>query len=549
MAMKRTAVFLGAACLAVLGCGSTASNGTGGNDAGGKDAGGKDSSLPQDAPTSETGAGGCTVVKTANGPVEGMASGTTCTYQGIPYAAPPTSSLRWKPPQPAASWTTPRPSAAQSGCPQTSSPFGTASTDEDCLYLNVWTPPATTGVTQSARPVMVFVHGGSFLYGSGTFGLYDGTKLATATGNVVVTLNYRLGALGFLSNAALRAEDPSDPTAGDYGILDQIAAFEWVQKNIASFGGSPSNVTIFGESAGGTSMFVHLTTPKSKGLFERVIVESGAAADGYIAIPQVIADGVGADFATAVGCTDTATLLTCLRGKSPTTLLAATPAGATSGWWPVTDGVAIPKEPMSVFADGSFTKVPTLVGNNKNEGTLFTYAAPPTDPSSYLALENASFPGHGAAIVAQYPISNYGGSYFEAASDALTDGVFLCPTRKVARAIAKGGTPTYRYDFVHAISFPLIPNLGAFHGSELLFVFGNKLDGITGLQSNELPLSNEMMAYWGRMATHGNPNTSGAFAWPAYQLTTEPEIVLDLTLSTETELKSAACDFWDSIGD
>jgi para-nitrobenzyl esterase len=535
-----------------FGCGSSGTNVTGGSDGGHHDAGADansdvgahpDSGPPADTGGSETAPKGCGVIKTAKGPVEGKASGGSCSYEGIPYAAPPTGSLRWKPPSPAALWTTPRPSAPASGCPQNASEFGTASTDEDCLYLNVWTPSAPFS---SPAPVMVFVHGGSFLYGSGTFGLYDGAKLAAATGNIVVTLNYRLGALGFLSLPALRAEDPEIST-GVYGILDQIAAFEWVKTNAAAFGGAASNVTVFGESAGGTSMFIHLVSPKSRGLFERVMVESGAAVDGFAALPQASADLEGSDFATSLGCTDAGTLLTCLRGKTA----AATLASATA-WWPALDGVVIPDQPLKLFAAGSFTKVPTLLGNNKDEGTLFVYQTPPTDPGSYLALEEADFPGHGAAIVAQYPISSYGGSYFKAAADALTDGTFLCPTRTVARAITKSGTPVYRYDFDHAISFPLAPTLGAFHGSELLFVFGNELDGVVSLQTDEVPLSNEMMGYWGSMAARGTPNGptakgKGSLIWPKYDLTSEPEIVLDLTLSTETEYKKANCDFWDGL--
>src|ERR1700722_15725754 len=161
-------------------------------------------------------------VMTDSGPVTGATADGVTSYKGIPYAAPPVGALRWKAPQPAASWTTARPSQAASGCPQLAPEFGIASSDEDCLYLNVWAPsPRAT----TPAPVMVFVHGGSFLFGSGTFGLYDGTNLAAATGHVIVTLNYRLGALGFLSNPALRAEDPTNPTAGEYGIMDQIAAF------------------------------------------------------------------------------------------------------------------------------------------------------------------------------------------------------------------------------------------------------------------------------------------------------------------------------------
>jgi para-nitrobenzyl esterase len=555
---------------APLGCGSSNPATSGAKDAGHPDSSGAhdaasasdahvqdaasshDAGHANDAPTSQDATSdgaptGCTVVTTANGPVEGATSGATCTYQGIPYAAPPTGALRWTPPQPAASWTAPRPSAPAAGCAQVASNFGTASSSEDCLYLNVWAPASASS---SPRPVMVFVHGGSFLYGSGTFPLYDATNLATATGSIVVTLNYRLGALGFLSNPALRAEDPTFATAGDYGLLDQIAALEWVKTNIAAFGGSASNVTIFGESAGGTSMFVHLVAPKSKGLFQQVIVESGAAVHGNVSIPQATADALGGDFATSMGCTDSATLLTCLRALPIATILAAeSGSDGAASWWPVTDGVVIPDEPMSLFASGSFTKVPTLVGNNENEGTLFLYQSPPTDAASYQALAEAGWPGQGAAIVAEYPVSNYAGSYFQAAADVETDAVFLCPTRKIARAIAMSGTPTFRYDFDHAITFP-IPNLGAFHGSELMFVFGNKLAGLVSLQAEELPLSNEMMGYWGSMAAHGTPNSGdgGAFVWPPYELTTEPEILLDLTLSTETELKKAQCDFWDSIG-
>jgi para-nitrobenzyl esterase len=551
-----------------VGCGSNGATAPHENDAGAPDAATKQDAEAHDAHHAEDAAAdahvvrdagnadaalgdagaGCPTVTTVNGPVEGKVSGGTCTYQGIPYAAPPTGGNRWKPPQPAASWVTPRPSAAASGCPQTTSEFGSPSSDEDCLYLNVWAP---TSAPKGPLPVMVFVHGGSFLYGSGTFPLYDGTKLADATGNIVVTLNYRLGALGFLSNAALRAEDPSFATAGDYGILDQIAAFEWVKANAAAFGGAASNVTIFGESAGGTSMFIHLVAPKSKGLFDKVMIESGAAVMGNVAIPQATADTLGGDFATAMGCTDASTLMTCLRATTVADILAAAPANDdTTDWWPVTDGVVIPVEPMTTFTAGTFTQVPTLLGNNANEGTLFLYQSPPTDDASYLALASSAWPGQGPAIVAEYPVANYGGSYFQAAADVYTDAIFLCPTRKIARAIAKSGTPTFRYDFVHAITFP-IPNLGAFHGSELMFVFGNELAGLVSLQADEVPLSNDMMGYWGSMAALGNPNTSSKsmFTWPAYELTTEPEVVLDLTLSTETELKQSQCDFWDGLGD
>jgi para-nitrobenzyl esterase len=488
----------------------------------------------------------CAVVQTADGPVQANPTpGQTCTYLGIPFAAPPTGDLRWKPPQPVTAWTTPRPSQGASGCPQTSSEFGVASTDEDCLYLNVWSPktPAAT-----PAPVMVFVHGGSFLYGSGDFGLYDGTGLAESTGNIVVTLNYRLGAFGFLSHPALRAEDPANPTSGEYGILDQIAAFQWVQKNAAAFGGDPKNVTIFGESAGGTSMFLHLVSPKSAGLFQRVIVESGAAAGGSEAVPMAFGDASGAQLATALGCTDDATLLTCLR-QAPVSAVLATEGMASTNivFWPVVDGFVIPDDPVKLFDSGTINKAPVLVGNNGNEGTLFVLESPPTDDATYLAFANSIVPDQGTAIVAQYPISSYMGSYQAAAADLMTDGTFLCPSRRVARGIVATGTPVYRYDFEHVFENPPFPGLGVFHGSELVFIFGNAIAGEFGLSPDEVPLQTLMRGYWSSMAASGNPNGGGRLAWPAYDATTDPEIVLNLTPSTETAQKKAICDFWDTI--
>ena len=513
-------------------------------------------------PTGDAGADGggdaavsCPVIATASGPLAGLASGATCTYQGVPFAAPPVGPLRWKPPQPPASWTSPRPSAPASGCPQVASPFGAASTTEDCLYLNVWAPPsALTGKGTSPAPVMVFVPGGAFEWGSGTFELYDGTKLAAATGNIVVTINYRLGALGFLSNPALRAEDASYPSAGNYGISDQIAAFQWVKSNIAAFGGDPSNVTIFGESAGGTSMLVHLASPKSQGLFQHVMIESAYAPNSEGAGPQAAADEVGASFATALSCGGGdagTTLLSCLRGQSVSDILAAadslTSTGLPFNWFPIVDGFVLPDYPVKLITAGTFNKVPTLLGTNLNEATvLLVSSGAPTDPASYLAAASLSFPGNGAAVVAQYPISAYGGSYTNAAAQALTDGAFICPARQIARAIVAAGQPVYRYDFVHAIQF-LIPNLGAFHGSELPFVFGNPLNIGTPLKTDELPLSLAMMEYWGAMAAVGNPNGGGRLAWPPYQPATEPDIVLDLALSTETELEQQACNFWQGL--
>jgi para-nitrobenzyl esterase len=513
------------------------------HDGGARDGGAEESGASPDATSDAPSA--CPTVHPAPGPLLGTSSGATCAYEGIPYAAPPTGALRWKAPQPAASWTTPRASQLAQGCPQGASNFGVASTVEDCLYLNVWTPSVHPA---APLPVMVFVHGGSFEFGSGSYPLYDGTNLATTTGNVVVTINYRLGALGFLSAPELRAEDPAHPSSGNYGLEDQAAAFAWVKANIAAFGGDASSVTIFGESAGGTSMLAHLASPKSAGLFERVIIESAYAPNGEGAGPQADADMVGASFATALGCSGS-TLLTCLRGVAVSDIVSESDSLVTNyafSWFPVVDDFVLPDFPVKLITSGSFNKVPTLLGTNKNEATVLLLTSPPTDEASYQAAAELTFPGNGAAVVAQYPVASYGGSYTTAAAVALTDGAFVCPARQIARAITAAGTPAFRYDFVHAISFP-IPNLGAFHGSELEFVFGNPFDAFTSLQPDELPLSKNMMQYWGAMAKGASPTVTGQLAWPVYTMATEPDMVLDLTLSTETELEQAQCDFWAGL--
>jgi para-nitrobenzyl esterase len=404
---------------------------------------------------------------------------------------------------------------------------------------------------------MVFVHGGGFVSGSGSDPLYDGSQLAKATGNLVVTLNYRLGALGFLSMAPPGGEQQG--SAGNYGILDQIAALQWVHDNITTFGGDPSKVTLFGESAGGTSMFIHLASPQSRGLFSRMIIESAAMGpyDFPGTLSQSTADALGSSFAISAGCMDSTLALSCLRQTPVDTILNATPANGPPAanqayWLPVIDGYVIPTDPIEAIVSGSFTKVPTLIGNNRNEGTLLLYDVHdlPTDEASYMAFEEAQAPGHGADIVLRYPITSYSGSYFYAASAALTDGMFVCPARRVARAIAASGTPTFRYDFTHVVPRPE-KDLGAFHTSELPFVFDNEFcwfGPCVSLQPAEVPLSRAIMGYWGRMARTGDPNGAGAFEWPKYELTTEPEIVLDVVPTTESDLERSQCDFWDTLG-
>jgi para-nitrobenzyl esterase len=497
-----------------------------------------------------------TLVTTDKGPVQGTALGSTTVFYSIPFAAPPVGDLRWKPPAPHATWTSPLAATAPGPeCGQldalTGKMFQTTSS-EDCLTLNIWTPNAAPA---SPAPVMLWIFGGSFVIGSGGMPDYDGQKLSEATGAVVVTINYRLGPMGFLALSALHDEDPSHASTGMYGIEDQRAAIAWTHDNIAAFGGDPKNVTIFGESAGGISVCNHMVSPASKGLFQRAIIESGACALG-VPTTEATAETQGNALAKALGCSGMApaATLACLRGKPLSDVLLAMPSSAVSfvsggpSWGPIVDGLNVPADPTTLFKTGAFAHVPTLLGTNTNEGTLFfALGSPVTSDATYEMLVNGLLPGKGAAVVAHYPSATYG-TPTNAAAISLTDGLFVCPARRVARAVAGAGVPTYRYHFAHVPTNALVMGLGSFHSSEIPFVFGNS----TELEPNtptaaEEPLATTMMGYWGRMAGAGDPNGSGSVAWPKYDVTTEPDVVLDIPVTTETAYKKSDCDFWDTL--
>ena len=263
-------------------------------------------------------------ITTDKGVVHGSTDGTVRSFLGIPYAAPPVGALRFMPPTSAAPWSTPRQATTfGSACAQvgTSGADLLSGSDEDCLYLNVWLPNDAV----KDAPVFVWIHGGGFVEGSGSDSLYNGANIAATENAIVVTMNYRLGALGWLSHAAFATAEgvASSPSQG---LLDQQAALKWVAQNIAAFGGDPTNVTLAGESAGGVSVCSHLGAPTSHGLFARAIVESGICFSNPLLFPAPAASNdQGARLATAVGCTDAGTALTCLQSKTPLALLTALP--------------------------------------------------------------------------------------------------------------------------------------------------------------------------------------------------------------------------------
>jgi para-nitrobenzyl esterase len=509
---------------------------------------------PPDAIVSPDADGGpsAPTVTTDKGPVTGTVVGTTQVFYNIPYAAPPLGPLRWKPPQPAAAWTSLDATRRGPRCPQYA--LGTtqldSSSDEDCLQLNVWVPQVQ-GAQQGPLPVMFWIHGGGFTIGSAVDTWYDGRKLAEATGNIVVSINYRLGPLGFLALAALDAEDSTHPVSGNYGLEDQRAAMAWVKTNIAAFGGNPAQVTIFGESAGGTSVCHHLLSPLSANLFAGAIIESGPC-DAEVS-SSAPAHAQGDAFVQAIGCNGASDVLQCLRGKEPQATLDALGAGVlgVTGqdgvWQPSVDGVNLPDHPRVLLDQGQISQaVPVILGNNKNEGTIFVTAV--TDDASYQATVHAML-GTGQLaddVLAEYPSSDFS-SPKEAAAELLGDAIFVCTARRMARAFTGNGQAVYRYDFNYSYNVVVFPGAGSFHSAEIPFVFADNYVG-HDLTTDEKPLSQAIQGYWGHFASGGDPNADGgsAVSWPVYVTAQDNVLQLDLTIDTTSMVKTAKCDFWDA---
>jgi para-nitrobenzyl esterase len=496
------------------------------------------------------GADAAPAVETPSGKIEGFLDGSTRRFLGIPYAEPPVGDLRWKPPVKLAPWMETLVATKKgASCTQNNPLNGQldAGSAEDCLFLNVWTPenPAS-----GALPVLVWIHGGGFVFGSGGEPAYDGRIFSEATGAVVVTINYRLGPTGFLALPELKTEDAGHPATGNYGLMDQRLALEWVKENIAAFGGDPGNVTIFGESAGGISTCLHMVSPKSSGFFHRAIIQSGPC-DKVDAEDDAMAQG--STFVDALGCKGDPDVLACLRAKPIEDVMAALPTsadflGGDVSWFPIVDGVVIPAPPLDLLAAGTFEKVPVITGSNADEATLFLALAQTTiaDDVQFEMLAESLVPGKGAEIVGLYPSSTYGSSQAAAAA-AVGDAGFVCPSRRQARAFAAAGAPAYLYHFTYNPGSSLLGDLGAFHSSEIKFVLGNPGQLIpAALTDEEKQMSQTIMAYWSRLATTGDPNGGETLMWPKYSEGTDENLVIDMTFSTQTGLRKELCDFWDN---
>jgi para-nitrobenzyl esterase len=491
-------------------------------------------------------------VKTESGLVAGS-GGEVQAFKGIPYAAPPVGDLRWKPPQAPKPWQGER-QAAEFGpaCPQPPSPMGKLpNQSEDCLTLNVWTPAKRAG---QRLPVMVWIYGGGFIIGASSQPLYSGEPLARQ-GVVVVTVNYRLGVFGWLAHPRL-TEESRHHSSGNYGLLDQIAALKWVQRNIPAFGGDPRRVTIFGESAGGASVYLLLVSPLARGLFHRAIAESGARVSvpirhrseawyGYRPAEK-LGQALGEDLAA-------------LRAKTTAEILALAPSQGLdksfsegSEYGPIVDGFVVPGDPGELLDAGRVHKVPLLAGTNADEGTLFMLIDP-SQGKTLTAYREDLKRRYGASadrLLALYPASS-DAEVRPSLSRLLGESRFLHPTRSVLRAMARKNAKTYAYHFTRVSRVAEPMRLGAFHGAEIPYVFANLSVPLFGAMplgpdpydDRDRALSREMSAAWVRFAAAGDPNGPGLPAWPAYKSATDQYLEFGDTTQARSGIRAKQLDF------
>ena len=472
------------------------------------------------------------VVKVEGGQLSGVSDNGVRVFKGIPFAAPPVGALRWKAPQPVVTWSGVRTADTFGAeCMQVPYPAGSPyasearPTSEDCLYLNVWTA-AGSG---DRRPVMVWIHGGAWTRGSGSTPTYDGTALAKR-GVVVVTINYRLGVFGFLAHPELTAESPQH-ASGNYAILDHVAALKWVQKNIAAFGGDPAKVTIFGESAGSWSVNVTQATPLAKGLFRAAIGESG----GQFARVAKLADAekAGAALAGAVS----ADSLAALRAV-PAEKLNAVQAFRTGV---NVDGYVLPQDVRSIFAAKQQSNVPVLVGSNANEWTTLSNPAQfPKTVDAYHKYVEAQF-GDVNEIDGAYPVKS-DADVKDAMLALGRDRTFTLEMRTWARLVTASGQNAYLYQFTHVPPSPRAAEWGAYHASEISYVFGNLRGRNFSYTDVDRQLSDQMSQYWVNFATTGDPNGKGLPTWTRYDEANEPYLALGDPVQMKQHLLKAQLD-------
>lgn len=499
------------------------------------------------------------VVETQFGPVEGSMNGPVYQFLGIPFAKPPTGELRWKAPEHPDRWMEPLAATAFAPvCPQKRYEQGdTTATllgDEDCLHLNIWTPRLGSG----DKPVMVFIHGGGNQQGgasemAGGTPIYFGKNLAQRGDVVVVTIQYRLGPLGFLVHPGLEPENPGH-TAGNYAVLDQIMALQWIRNNASLFGGDTSKVMVFGESAGGLNTANLLTSPLAAGLFQRACIQSAAPLlDNY---DESKAKGI-AYVGNFINAGTDAQKIAYMRSLPDDSLLYSATSPLSGGviqlnWQPVIDQVVFTGPPLTVVQSGLFNKVPLMIGSNSEEMSL---SAPATVfPSMVTALINLTVPpAYQPQALLLYPAGSDQAAARQSYVGMLTDAQFTSSVRRTARCIADNQpAPVWRYFFTFRHTFPPLVPLGSYHGMELFYVFNNWENTTLGSGALFQPADDSMqqvlLSYWVNFAKTGDPNGQGLVNWPRYHSATDCFLELRATPDgTGCGIRTAQSDLWDDV--
>jgi para-nitrobenzyl esterase len=449
-------------------------------------------------------------VRVEQGIVQGTIADGLKVFKGIPFAAPPVGDLRWKAPQPPENWDGIKetiaygPSPMQGGKPP-------AGKSEDCLYLNVWTPAKSA---DEKIPVLVWIYGGGFSFGSTAEPVYTGEKLAKK-GVVFVSIAYRVGQLGFLAHPELSAENPNH-VSGNYGILDMIAGLQWVKKNIAAFGGDPNKVTIFGESAGGIAVSMLCASPPAKGLFQGAISQSGGSfgpprpttypGENMKRLPDAEKDGLS--YAEKAGVTTVAELRSIVVDSLPMGF------GMGSGW-PIIDGYVIPDDQYKLYEAGKFNDTPILVGYNSDEGASFTRTK---DPEEFIGSVNQRYGKFAGDLLKAYPVGDT--TVPKTARDLSRDAAFGWQTWSWAKLQAKKGTSNaYLYYFDQHPDYPIDSpqyGYGSPHGQDVAYVFMHLNPDDPKTTESDLSLSEAIGTYWTNFAKYGNPNGEGVPDWPAF---------------------------------
>jgi len=476
-------------------------------------------------------------------------------YRGVPFAAPPVGDLRWKAPQPAAKWQGVRKAAEFSNaCWQTSYPAAAAiyqamlpGLSEDCLYLNVWTPAKSA---KDRLPVMVWIHGGGFTRGFGGTSSYNGEALARK-GAIIVTINYRLGIFGFFAHPELTAES-GHHASGNYALLDQIAALQWVQKNIAAFGGDPTRVTIFGESAGSWAVNALMASPLAKGLFQRAIGESGGLFSPMKTLVDAEKEGeklgkLLAPDSAAKKSEDSKEpaqqdTLKALRSMKPEELLKSAETDTARA---IVDGWILPQDVATIFAQGRQNDVPLIVGYNADEGTTLAPQGANLKAFMFVGGVHQRYGPQADALLKVYPAA----SDEEAVSSfysAYRDQAFGWEMRTWARmATSTGHQPAYMYYFSRRAPGPLSAKLRAFHALEIAYVFGTFVWPFPW-EDTDKKISDAMTSYWVNFAASGNPNGASLTKWPSYSAKDDQVLEFGDEIAVHSGVNKTGLDFFDS---